>query len=63
MGRDLLCKLRAQITFDLDGTAALKLRVPEAKTLILTVAQWGLYALKGRLLEIPELPFKIPGMG
>jgi hypothetical protein len=61
MGRDLLCKLRAQITFD--GTAALRLRGPEAKTLILTVAQeeW-LYAPKGRPLEIPELSFKIPGI-
>jgi hypothetical protein len=38
-GRDLLCKLRAHITFDSDGTAALKLRGPEAKTLILMVAQ------------------------
>jgi hypothetical protein len=26
-------------TFDLDGTAALKLRRPEAKTLILMIAQ------------------------
>jgi hypothetical protein len=39
MVRDLLCKLRAQITFALDGTATLKLRIPEAKTLILMVAQ------------------------
>jgi hypothetical protein len=30
MGRDL-CKLRAQITFDSDDMAALKLRGPEAK--------------------------------
>jgi hypothetical protein len=47
MGRNLLCKLRAQITFDSDGTATLKLREPEAKTLICTVAQeeeWWLYA-------------------
>jgi hypothetical protein len=47
LGRDLLCKLRAQITFDSDGTAALKLRGPKAKTLILRVAQeegWKLYA-------------------
>jgi hypothetical protein len=51
MGSDLLCKLRAQVTFDSDGTAALKLRGPEAKTLILTAAQkeeWQFYA--------PELP-------
>jgi hypothetical protein len=39
MRTDLLCKLRAQITFDSDGIAALKLRGSEAKTLILTVAQ------------------------
>jgi hypothetical protein len=49
----------------LDGTAALKLRRPEAKTLILMIAQeeeWWLYAPEGSLLEIPELPFKIPGV-
>jgi hypothetical protein len=54
-GRDLLCKLRAHITFDSDGTAALKLRGPEAKTLILMVAQeeeWQLYAPEGRPPEI-----------
>jgi hypothetical protein len=39
MGGCLLCKLRKQIAFDSDGTATLKLRGPEAKTLILTVAQ------------------------
>jgi hypothetical protein len=39
LGRDLLYKLRAQITFDSADTAALKLRGPEAKTLIFTVAQ------------------------
>jgi hypothetical protein len=53
----------AQITFGLDGTAALKLRGPEAKTLILSVAQeekWQIYASNGRPLEIPELSFKIP---
>jgi hypothetical protein len=58
----LLCKLRAHITFE---SAALKLRGPEAKTLILTVAQeeeWWLYAPEGRLSEIPELPFQIPGL-
>jgi hypothetical protein len=37
MGRDLLCKLQAQITFDSDGMAALKLRGSEAKSLTLTV--------------------------
>jgi hypothetical protein len=58
MVRDLLYNLRAQITFNLDGTAALKLRGPEAKTLILRVAQeegWKLYAPEGTPLEIPEL--------
>jgi hypothetical protein len=62
--RDLLCKLRAQITFDSDGIAALKLRGPEAKTLILMVAQdeWWFYAPERRPLEIPEPPFKIPGV-
>jgi hypothetical protein len=39
MGRDLLCKLRVQITSDSDGMAALKLRGPEAKILTLMVAQ------------------------
>jgi hypothetical protein len=37
MGRELLCKLRAQITFDSDGMAALKLRGPEAKILTLSL--------------------------
>jgi hypothetical protein len=57
-----LCKLRAQITFDPDGTAALKLRGPEAKVLTLMVVQeeeWQLYASKK---EFPELPYKIPGV-
>jgi hypothetical protein len=39
MGRDLLCTLRVQITFDSDHTAALKLRRPEARILVFTVAQ------------------------
>jgi hypothetical protein len=63
--RDLLCKLKTQITFDSDGTASLKLRGPEAKTLILMVAQqeeWWLYALEGRPPEFPELPFKVSGV-
>jgi hypothetical protein len=65
MGKDLRCKRRAHITFDLDSTTALKLRGPEAKTLILTVSQeeeWQLYAPDGRPLEISELQFKIPGV-
>jgi hypothetical protein len=65
MGWDLLCKVRAQITFDSDGTAGLNLRGSEAKTLILMVAQkeeWKLCAPEGRPLEIPKLPFKIPGV-
>jgi hypothetical protein len=65
MGRDLLCKPRAQITFDSDGMAALKLRGPEAKMLMLIVTQeeeWWLYAPKGRPPEIPELPLKISGV-
>jgi hypothetical protein len=64
MGRDLR-KLGSQMTFDSDGTTVLKLRIPEAKTLILTVAQeeeWRLYVPEGRPPEIPELPFKIPGV-
>jgi hypothetical protein len=65
MGRDLLYKLRAQITFDSDGTAALNLRGPEAKTLILTVTQeqeWWLYAPERRPPEISALPSGIPKM-
>jgi hypothetical protein len=61
LGRDLLCK----ITFDSDGTGALKLRGSKAKTLILIFAQeeeWQLYAPEGRPLEIPEIPFNIPGV-
>jgi hypothetical protein len=65
MGRDLLCKLRAQINFDSDGTTALKLREPEAKILTLMVAQeeeWRLYASKTETPEVPEFLFKIPGV-
>jgi hypothetical protein len=65
MGRDSVCKLRAQIPFVSDGTAGLKLRGPEAKTLILTVTQedeWQLYVPERRPPEIPELPFKVPGV-
>jgi hypothetical protein len=57
VGRDLLCKLRAP--------AALKLRGPEAKTLILTTAQeeeWQAHAPEGRPPEIPAFPFMIPGI-
>jgi hypothetical protein len=39
MGRDFLCKLKAQIIFDSDSTVALNLRGPEAKVLTLIVAQ------------------------
>jgi hypothetical protein len=39
MGRDFLCKLRTQITFDSDSMAALKLRGPEAKIVTFMVAQ------------------------
>jgi hypothetical protein len=39
MGRDFLCKLRVQVTFDSDGMAAIKLRGLETKILTLTVAQ------------------------
>jgi hypothetical protein len=49
----------------LDGIAILNLRGPEAKMLILMVAQekeWQLYAPEGRPPEVPELPFKIPGI-
>jgi hypothetical protein len=65
MGRGFLCKLRAQITFNSDGIAALKLRGPKAKTLILMVArekEWWLYISEGRPPEIPDLPFEIPGV-
>jgi hypothetical protein len=57
MGRELLCKLGVQITFDSDGTAALKLRGPEAKTLTLKAAQeeeWQFYAPEGRPPEIQD---------
>jgi hypothetical protein len=63
--RKWLCKLSVQITFDSDGTANFKLRGPEAKTLILMVAQeeeWQLYFPEGKPFESPELPFQIPGV-
>jgi hypothetical protein len=65
MGRDLLCKLRVQTTFDSDGMAALKLRGTEEKTVTLMVVQeekWRLCAPDGRPPEIPEHPRKIPGV-
>jgi hypothetical protein len=55
----LLCKFRAQITFDSDSTRALKLRGPEARTLTLMVTQeeeWQLYAPEERSSEISEIP-------
>jgi hypothetical protein len=61
MGRNLLCKLRAQINFD----SALKLRGSEAKILTLTVAQeeeCDSMPLKKKIPETPEFPFKIPGV-
>jgi hypothetical protein len=64
MGRDL-CKWRAQISFDSDGTAALKLKGPETKILTLMVAQeeeWWLCDSTKEIPEMPELPFKIPGV-
>jgi hypothetical protein len=57
IGRGLLCKLRAQITFGLNGTADLKLRGPEAKTLTLMVPQegnGGSMPLKEGLLRFPS---------
>jgi hypothetical protein len=39
MGRDFVMQTEAQIPFDFDGKAALKLRGPEANTLILMAAQ------------------------
>jgi hypothetical protein len=67
MARDLLCKLRAQITFDSDGTAGLTLRGPVAKTLIFTVAQeeeWQLYAPEEGLLRFLSFPsrFQVYGL-
>jgi hypothetical protein len=58
MGRDL-CKLRAEITFDLDGTAALKLRGPMAKTNSHSCTRRGIVVLcpEG---SPPEIPLKIP---
>jgi hypothetical protein len=67
MGRDLLCKLRAQITFDLGGTAALKLSGSQANTLILTVAQeeeCSSVPLKGGLIRFLSFPsrFQVYGL-
>jgi hypothetical protein len=54
LGRDLLFKLRTQITFDSDGTVSLKLKGLEAKTLILTLHKkrnGGSMSLKGGLMR------------
>jgi hypothetical protein len=64
MGRDL-CKLKEQITFDSDGMTALMLKGPEAKILTLIVAQeeeWRLYVSTKGIPEMPQPPFKIPGV-
>jgi hypothetical protein len=59
-GRDLLCKLKAQqITFDLDDTAVLKLRGPEARTLISQLHKkrnGGSMPLRGGLLKFLNFP-------
>jgi hypothetical protein len=60
MGRDLLCKLRAHITFDSDGTADLKLRGPEAKTLILMVAQKWIGSSMS--LKLEDSSFQVYGL-
>jgi hypothetical protein len=65
IGRDLLCKLRAQITFDSNAVAALKLRGPMTRVLTPTVTEeeeWPLCAPEGRPPETSELSFKIPGV-
>jgi hypothetical protein len=65
IGSNLLCKLRAQITFDSNGMATLQLRGPKTRVLTLTVTEeeeWPLCAPKGRPPETPELSFKILGV-
>jgi hypothetical protein len=65
-GQGLVIKLRTQITFGSDGTATLKLRGSEAKTLTLRGAQkeeWQLYSPEGRPLEIPLLLFRFQVYG
>jgi hypothetical protein len=67
MGRDLLCNLRAQITFYSDGTMALKLRRPEEKTLILMLHEkrnGDSMTLKGGLLRLLRFParFQVYGL-
>jgi hypothetical protein len=66
IGGGLLCKLRAQITFDSDSMAALKLRGPETKTLILTGTQeeeWSISLREGllRFLSFPSR-FQVYGL-
>jgi hypothetical protein len=60
LGRDLLCKPRAQKTFDSDSTAALKLRGPEAKTLVMVAQEeeWWLMPLKEGLLKSLNSPLR-----
>jgi hypothetical protein len=63
MGSDLLCKLKAQITFDSDGMATFKLRGPKINILTLMVVQeeeWQLCASKKEIPEIHNLSFNIP---
>jgi hypothetical protein len=65
MGRDL-CKLRAQITFDSDGMAALKLRVPEAKILTLWLCRrrnGDSVPLRKRFLRCLSFPLRFQKYG
>ena len=65
MGRGLLGKLQAQITFTSRGQAALTLQKPEAKIMALKISQgenWHLSSLKEEPHLVPELPFRMPGV-
>jgi hypothetical protein len=64
MGRDLLSKLWAQISFQEDGQATLSFGsgCPKALTLITTLKEeWRLHSVQ-TALKGPEIPFKVLGV-
>jgi hypothetical protein len=63
MGRDLLCKLRAQITFDSNGMAALQLRGPKTRVLTLTVTEEEELPLREGLLRRLSFPLRFQVYG
>jgi hypothetical protein len=64
MGQDLLSKLRAQISFQEDGQAALSFGSGPPRVLALVTPreeEWRLYSVE-TALKGPKILFKVPGV-